>query len=175
MKKATRILALVLCAVMCLGLFVGCGNKGKQNSDTPLVVGYSPFNSKFSPFFSETAYDQDVWVMTSIGLLSSDRQGSIIMNGIKGETKSYNGTDYTYYGPADCEIKENTDGTVDYNFKMREDLKFSDGEPITLEVFESSTGAFTVDADHYTVKESGGSVATPSYTVTIDTTGVTFQ
>lgn len=49
MKKATRILALVLCAVMCLGLFVGCGNKGKQNSDTPLVVGYSPFNSKFSP------------------------------------------------------------------------------------------------------------------------------
>lgn len=132
MKKATRILALVLCAVMCLGLFVGCGKK-PQNSDTPLVVGYSPFNSKFSPFFSETAYDQDVWVMTSIGLLSSDRQGSIIMNGIKGETKSYNGTDYTYYGPADCEIVENTDGTVDYNFKLREDLKFSDGEPITID------------------------------------------
>lgn len=133
MKKATRILALVLCAVMCLGLFVGCDNKGKQNSDTPLVVGYSPFNSKFSPFFSETAYDQDVWTMTAIGLLNSDRQGSIIMNGIKGETKSYNGTDYTYYGPADCEIKENTDGTVDYNFKLREDLKFSDGEPITID------------------------------------------
>lgn len=133
MKKATRILALVLCAVMCLGLFVGCGNKGKQNSDTPLVVGYSPFNSKFSPFFSETAYDQDVWTMTAIGLLNSDRQGSIIMNGIKGETKSYNGTDYTYYGPADCEIVENTDGTVDYNFKLREDLKFSDGEPITID------------------------------------------
>ena len=54
-------------------------------------------------------------------------------------------------------------------------LVCDDGEPITLEVFESSTGAFTVDADHYTVKESGGSVATPSYTVTIDTTGVTFQ
>ena len=109
MKKATRILALVLCAVMCLGLFVGCGNKGKQNSDTPLVVGYSPFNSKFSPFFSETAYDQDVWTMTAIGLLNSDRQGSIIMKGIEGETKAYNGTDYTYYGPADCEIVENTD------------------------------------------------------------------
>ena len=54
-------------------------------------------------------------------------------------------------------------------------LVCDDGEPITLEVFESSTGAFTVDADHYTVKESGGSVATPIYTVTIDTTGVTFQ
>ena len=54
-------------------------------------------------------------------------------------------------------------------------LVCDDGEPITLEVFESSTGAFTVDSDHYTVKENGGSVATPSYTVTIDTTGVTFQ
>ena len=88
MKKATRILALVLCAVMCLGLFVGCGNKGKQNNDTPLVVGYSPFNSKFSPFFSETAYDQDVWVMTAISLLNSDRQGAIIMKGIEGESMS---------------------------------------------------------------------------------------
>ena len=133
MKKATRILALVLCAVMCLGLFVGCGNKGKQNNDTPLVVGYSPFNSKFSPFFSETAYDQDVWVMTAISLLNSDRQGAIIMKGIEGETKAYNGTDYTYHGPADCEIVENTDGTVDYNFKLREDLKFSDGEPVTID------------------------------------------
>ena len=133
MKKATRILALVLCAVMCLGLFVGCGNKGKQNNDTPLVVGYSPFNSKFSPFFSETAYDQDVWTMTAISLLNGDRQGAIIMKGIEGETKAYNGTDYTYYGPADCEIVENTDGTVDYNFKLREDLKFSDGEPITID------------------------------------------
>ncbi len=28
---------------------------------------------------------------------------------------------------------ENTDGTVDYNFKLREDLKFSDGEPITID------------------------------------------
>ena len=133
MKKATRILALVLCAVMCLGLFVGCGNKDKQNNDTPLVVGYSPFNSKFSPFFSETAYDQDVWVMTAISLLNGDRQGAIIMKGIEGETKAYNGTDYTYYGPADCEIVGNTDGTVDYNFKLREDLKFSDGEPITID------------------------------------------
>ena len=117
MKKATRILALVLCAVMCLGLFVGCGNKGKQNNDTPLVVGYSPFNSKFSPFFSETAYDQDVWVMTAISLLNGDRQGAIIMKGIEGETKAYNGTDYTYYGPADCEIVQTVQLSIEEYLK----------------------------------------------------------
>ena len=135
-----RALALILSLVMCVGLFTACGeqknpdgNGGGESKDTPLVVGYSAFNQKFSPFFSETEYDQDVWVMTSLGLLNSDRQGQIIMKGIEGETHNYNGTDYTYYGPADCEIVQKDDGTVDYNFKMREDLVFSDGEKVTID------------------------------------------
>ena len=131
-----RTLALILSLVMCLGLLAGCGDKGgnqTKDENTPLVVGYAAFNEKFSPFFSETEYDQDVWVMTSLGLLNSDRQGQIIMNGIEGETHAYNGTDYTYYGPADCEIVENADGTVDYNFTMRDDIVFSDGEKVTID------------------------------------------
>lgn len=134
-----RALALILSLVMCVGLFTACGEQknpdgnGGESKDTPLVVGYSAFNQKFSPFFSETEYDQDVWVMTSLGLLNSDRQGQIIMKGIEGETHNYNGTDYTYYGPADCEIVQKDDGTVDYNFKMREDLVFSDGEKVTID------------------------------------------
>ena len=135
-----RALALILSLVMCVGLFTACGeqknpdgNGGDESKDTPLVVGYSAFNQKFSPFFSETEYDQDVWVMTSLSMLNSDRQGQIIMKGIEGETHNYNGTDYTYYGPADCEIVQKDDGTVDYNFKMREDLVFSDGEKVTID------------------------------------------
>ena len=134
-----RALALILSLVMCVGLFTACGEQknpdgnGDESKDTPLVVGYSAFNQKFSPFFSETEYDQDVWVMTSLGMLNSDRQGQIIMKGIEGETHNYNGTDYTYYGPADCEIVQKDDGTVDYNFKMREDLVFSDGEKVTID------------------------------------------
>ena len=132
-----RTLALILSLVMCLGLLAGCGDKKTddqtKDENTPLVVGYAAFNEKFSPFFSETEYDQDVWVMTSLGLLNSDRQGQIIMNGIEGETHAYNGTDYTYYGPADCEIVENADGTVDYNFTMRDDIVFSDGEKVTID------------------------------------------
>ena len=134
-----RALALILSLVMCVGLFTACGEQknpdgnGGESKDTPLVVGYSAFNQKFSPFFSETEYDQDVWVMTSLSMLNSDRQGQIIMKGIEGETHNYNGTDYTYYGPADCEIVQKDDGTVDYNFKMREDLVFSDGEKVTID------------------------------------------
>ena len=138
MKNAKRTLALLLALVMSLSLLAGCGTQGNNSGgattgETPLVVGYSPFSSKFSPFFSETAYDQDVYVMTQLGLLTSDRTGAIIYKGIEGETVNYNGTDYTYYGPADLEVVENADGTVDYNFTLREDLKFSDGEPLTVD------------------------------------------
>ncbi len=134
MKSTKKILALLLAAVMCMGLFVGCGEGGNDaKDDTPLVVGYSPFSGKFSPFFSETAYDQDVQAMTQLGLLTSDRTGAVIEKGIDGTTVAYNGKDYTYYGPADLTIDQKADGTVDYNFKLREDLKFSDGEKLTID------------------------------------------
>ena len=135
MKNAKRTLALLLALVMSLSLLAGCGDGGGGSTDdtTPLVVGYSPFSSKFSPFFSETAYDQDVYAMTQLGLLTSDRTGAIIYKGIEGETINYNGTDYTYYGPADLTVTENPDGTVYYDFTLREDLTFSDGEPLTVD------------------------------------------
>ena len=103
------------------------------SEDTPLVIGYAPFSSKFSPFFAETAYDQDAQGLTQLALLNSDRTGAVVYKGIEGETIPYNGTDYTYYGPADLEVTENEDGTVYYDFTLRDDLVFSDGEPITID------------------------------------------
>ena len=135
-RSVSRILAGTLAAAM----LAGCGstdnggNEGEgASADTPLVYATNHFNGKFSPFFSETAYDTDVYSMTQIGLLTSDRQGAIIYKGIEGETINYNGTDYTYYGPADLTITENADGTVDYDFKLRDDLVFSDGEKLTAD------------------------------------------
>ena len=150
--KMKKLIALLLALAMIACLFVGCksteepsvtdnsaptestgSEEPTPSADTPLVVGYSPFSSKFSPFFSETAYDQDVYAMTQIGLLTSDRTGAIILNGIEGETIEYNGTPYTYYGPADLTITENADGTVYYDFVLRDDITFSDGEPLTID------------------------------------------
>ena len=133
MKKTTRILAFLLAAVMCLFVFAACGKKKNGTEEKPLVVGYSPFNEKFSPFFSETAYDADVYQMTQLSLLTSDRQGNVILKGIEGEKIAYNGTEYTYYGPANLTITEKEDGTVDYAFTLRQDLKFSDGTPLTID------------------------------------------
>ena len=71
--------------------------------------------------------------MSQLGLLGADRKGEMILNGIEGETREYNGTDYTYYGTTDCVVTENDDGTVTYDLKLRDDLKFSDGEPVTID------------------------------------------
>ncbi|MBQ1508851.1 MAG: hypothetical protein IIZ47_05455, partial [Erysipelotrichaceae bacterium] len=71
--------------------------------------------------------------MTQLNLFTTDRLGQVIYKGIEGETTNYNGTDYTYYGPADIEVTENEDGTVFYDIKLRDDLKFSDGEPMTID------------------------------------------
>lgn len=104
-----------------------------EGNDTPLVVGYSPFSEKFSAFYADTAYDQDVIDMIGISALTTDRTGGIIYNAIEGETVAYNGTDYTYTGIADVSVDQNEDGTTLYTMKLRDDLKFSDGEPLTAD------------------------------------------
>ena len=52
------------------------------------------------------------------------------MNGIEGETHAYNGTDYTYYGPADCEIVENAAGTVVTRERISASVLFIESTPL---------------------------------------------
>ena len=141
MKNAKRILALVLAVVMCFGLFAGCGEEAASSAastaeaaeGSTLVASASGFESKFSPFFASAADDQDIADMVTLYLMGSDRVGNPVLNGIEGETRSYNGTDYTYTGPANIVITENADGTVYYDITMREDIVFSDGTPADID------------------------------------------
>lgn len=128
MKK--RLLSLVLVAVMAVGMLAACGKEEEQveTVEAPLIVGYTSFNEVFSPFFARSEADKDVTAMTQVNLITLDRMGSVIYNGIEGETIAYNGTDYTYYGIADIKVNTRRDGTVVYDFILREDVKFSDGE-----------------------------------------------
>ena len=103
------------------------------NPDGTVVIAETGFEGKFSPFFAASAPDQAAHALTQAVLLNADRRGEIIMHGIEGETRSYNGTDYTYYGLADCEVTENDDGTVTYAITLRDDVTFSDGTPMTID------------------------------------------
>ena len=134
MKKA---IALILSLVMCVSLFTACGKQqdGTDDQETAktLVVGTQNFDGKFSPFFYTNTYENDVMNMVFDGLLLTDREGSVVLKGADGEVRPYNGTDYTYTGVANCDIVENEDGTVDYNITMKQGIKFSDGEEMTID------------------------------------------
>lgn len=152
-NKIMKLMALVLALVMVVSMFAGCkkaddatttesndvttesNETTENNSDKAdtLVFATATFGQKFSTFFATTAYDMDVVDLTTGGLLTADREGNIVCNGIEGETIPYNGTDYTYYGMGDVEVVENDDGTVDYNLTMRDDIVFSDGEPANID------------------------------------------
>lgn len=105
-------------------LLTGCG-KESTKQDT-LVIGTLHFDGKFSPFFSTNAYENDVLSLVHQSLLTIDREGAVVLSGIEGETRPYNGTDYTYTGIASCAIAE-TDGEVTYDIMLRPDVRFSDG------------------------------------------------
>ena len=136
MKKA---IALILSLVMCVSLFTACGKQGStddQGTGTTaktLVVGTQNFDGKFSPFFYTNSYENDVMSMVFDGLLLTDREGSVVLKGADGEVRPYNGKDYTYNGVANCDIVENEDGTVDYKITMKQGIKFSDGEEMTID------------------------------------------
>ena len=150
MKNTKQVIALASAAALSVSVLAGCGGAASDAtseststataeasntaaSDGALVLAETGFEGKFSPFFASSASDQDVIDMTQLGLLGADRKGEMILNGIEGETREYNGTDYTYYGTSDCVVTENDDGTVTYDIKLRDDLKFSDGEPVTID------------------------------------------
>lgn len=156
MKK--KLLALILVLVLVsssLAMLAACGPnlnerpdklppeiealipKDYKGGDT-LVVGYDYFSQKFSTFFGKTSYDMDVAAMTGLDLLTNTRGGNIVYTGIEGIKEKYNGVEYTYYGPADVEVKigtKNADGKTPttYTFKLREDLFFSDGTHVTID------------------------------------------
>ena len=147
MKKRNRFIASLLAVAMTASLLASCGGSssgkkedqsGKQSADASkdsgaMVFASDEFNAKFSPFFAETVSDIMVSDLVNVQLLQLDRTGSIITKGIEGEKKEYNGKEYTYHGISDLDIKENSDGTVFYDFKLKDGLKFSDGEPFTID------------------------------------------
>jgi len=121
MKK--KILSVVLCIAMCIGMmsmFAGCGG-GKADA---FVIMTEQLDGLFNPFFSTSANDGTIVGMTQIGMLSS---------------KYVNGEVQVAYGEneavvtKDYDVVENDDGTVTYTFVLKNGILFSDGHPLTME------------------------------------------
>lgn len=158
MKNAKKAFAMLLALTMSAGLLTGCGDTAQAPAETTsveeseassesttesaeaqtgeektLVAAATGYENKFSPFFASNVDDVNVTDLVVLSMVTTDRVGAIVESAIEGETRSYNGTDYTYYGPADMVVTENADGTVYYDLTIRDDLVFSDGTPVDID------------------------------------------
>ncbi len=124
MKK--KILSLILCLAMCIGMatcFAGCSGGGSSSADA-FVIMTEQLDGLFNPFFYTSAPDGTIVAMTQIGMLGSKY--------VDGEVQVAYGEDEAVV-VKDYEIVENDDGTVTYNFILKNGIKFSDGQPLTME------------------------------------------
>ena len=118
-----RILSLILCMTLCISMaamFSGCGS----SSADAFVIMTEQLDGLFNPFYYTAAADGTIVSMTQIGMLGADY--------VNGEIEVAYG-DNEAVVVKDYEIVENKDGTVTYNFVLKNGILFSDGHPLTME------------------------------------------
>ncbi len=117
-----KIISLILCIAMCVGmvsLLSGCGG----NADA-FVIMTENLDGLFNPFFYTSANDGTIVSMTQISMLGADY--------VNGEVVVACGEDNAVV-VKDYDIKENDDDTTTYTFVLKNGIKFSDGQPLTME------------------------------------------
>ena len=118
-----KIICLLLTALMCIGIFGGCG----EATSTPdaLVVMSEALDGVFNPFFSTTGADSTIVSMTQMGMLTYGYEnGKVVV--AYGDDEAVVVKDYidTYDAATD---------TTTYTFVLKNGIKFSDGHPLTME------------------------------------------
>ncbi len=143
-KRSTfkkRLLSVILCLAMCTGSLLtlwGCGGEngegagagggsGAGNGKRPdaLVIMTEELDGLFNPFYSTTANDSTIVGMTQIAMLSTklNSKGDVVE--AFGDSEAVVTKDYT------SAYDEATDTTT-YTFVLKNNLKFSDGKPLTM-------------------------------------------
>ena len=128
-----RIISLILCVFMLFSVTAvlsGCGGGGSR----AFVIMTDNLDGLFNPFFSTSASDGTIVSMTQIGMLTSgiDENGDATVAYGPGEAV----VTLDYASQYDRNAKsENPDkqGLTTYTFVIKNGIKFSDGQPLTIE------------------------------------------
>jgi ABC-type dipeptide transport system, periplasmic component len=136
-RKSLYIIAVVVVMLIASLAFVACnkdkGNKDNNQNNNTLVISSDDFNGKFNPFFGTWVADVAIGNdLTQSFVMTVDRNGEYVLNGIDGTTTSYQGQDYTYYSLGKFVESRDGDNYV-YTLTIRPDVKFSDGVTMTID------------------------------------------
>lgn len=105
------------------------------NTETrPVVFATDALDGNFNPFFATSATDSTIAAITQVGMLSSDEEGHLTYG--KDEptvTLDYKETMKDSKGNVTTDAAEAAEGgTTEYEFIIKNGLKYSDGEPLTI-------------------------------------------
>ena len=127
MKK--RILCIVLCAAMLAGALsiVGCSKPSNTVVNTPdaFVIMTEQLDGLFNPFFATSGNDSTIVSMTQIGMLTTGYKN--------GEVTVAYGDDEAVVVKDLSIVHNDSDDTTVYTFVIKNGIKFSDGQPLTIE------------------------------------------
>ena len=120
MKLRKRLTALCLSALVCLSLLTGCGRKGTaERAALSVCVGESP--ATYDPIYAQRIGDQTILNHLYENLMRMEKGENGQLTAVPGAAKS-------------VDVKENSDGTVTYTFRLRGG-KWSDGVEVKASDF----------------------------------------
>lgn len=155
-KSFFRILTVCLLAAVLAFAAVACKPKDPGPADQkynpeerPLAMSISTPDGVFNPFFSTSAYDSTIVGMTQIGMLGTDKEGNITC----GDDEPVVVKDYRVTTASD-------ESTTTYEFILKNGIKFSDGQPLTMKdvlfnLYVYLDPAYTGSATIYSTKIVG--------------------
>jgi len=150
MKKIARFICMLLSLTMVVGTLAACGggggDTGYNNEKDVFTMTLGEPDNVFSPFFSTSAYDSEVWGTTQISMLSTNALGkpycgedepTMALNYnqtiyIKGEAVP---EDQVEARTADLSEAEKENGDLyytKYEFLVKNGVKDSTGTPLTI-------------------------------------------
>ena len=150
MKKA-KILSLVLAVTMLFTLLAACGNGTSSGNQTPAPESSAPVETQpVEATPASDTFDLKVCIasepQTIDPALNSAVDGAVMTQhmfeglmkwsnaGSKSDDKLY-AAEVVPGQAASYEKTDNGDGTVTYTFTLRDDIKWSDGQPVTAQDF----------------------------------------
>ena len=127
-----KIISLILCITMLLGItsvLSGC-----QSGNQAFVIMTDNLDGLFNPFFSTSGSDSTIVSMTQIGMLTSgfDENGDATVAYGPGEAVVTLDYASKYDSTAQSENPDKQ-GLTTYTFVIKNGIKFSDGQPLTIE------------------------------------------
>lgn len=163
-KTIARAMTVTIGVVAVVAPLTAC-NDGRSNETTPLVLASDVLDGVFNPFFYTAGADGEVVGQTQVGMLSSDESGKLIANWNEPSVAF----DFGIVTTGTSNLKDNAarkDDDIyknyytDYYFALKNDIKFSDGEPLTYKdvlynIYMYLDPAYTGSSTMYSVSIKG--------------------